>query len=173
MRPLDFILIIPLLYAAYRGYKKGFLIEVVNILAFLVAVIGGLKFLDWGVQSLEPIIGKHNNYIPFIAFVSLFFIIIIGVSFLGKKLKNILDVTILGTVDSAIGGLVGMFKVAFALSLIMWIMDEANVNLPIRYTQGSILYPLVLDYSPVVIDWISSLLPFAKNLVQSIKELFS
>lgn len=173
MRPIDFILIIPLLYAAYHGYKKGFLLEAVNILAFFLAVIGGLKLLDSGIQLLEPIIGRDNNVIPFISFVVIFFLIIVGVSFLGRKLKNILDVTVLGNIDSLIGGVVGVLKVAFAISLLMWLMDEAGVQLPQRYTEGSLLYPVVLDYSPIVIDWITSLLPFAKNLVQSIRELFS
>ena len=88
-----------------------------------------------------------------------------------EALKKFLDVTLLGKLDDAAGALLGAMKWAFAFSVLLWLMESAGVTLPVEYSSQSIIYPYLLDYGPVIIDWVSVILPYAKDVVMSIKEL--
>ena len=52
MKLLDLLLLIPLLWGAVNGYRKGLLIEIVGVVAFVVAMIVGFKFLGLAVATI-------------------------------------------------------------------------------------------------------------------------
>ena len=45
MKLLDVLILVPLLWGAVHGYRKGLLIEVIGIAGFVIAMILGFKFL--------------------------------------------------------------------------------------------------------------------------------
>jgi uncharacterized membrane protein required for colicin V production len=50
MKTIDLLILFPLLIGAYHGYKRGLLLEIVAILAFVIAVVLGFKLLDYGLD---------------------------------------------------------------------------------------------------------------------------
>lgn len=89
---------------------------------------------------------------------------------INKALKKVLDYTLFGVVDDVAGALLGVLKWAFALSVVLWLMNEVDLILPREYTKDSFLYPFIVKYSPMLIDFVSSLMPMAKDLIESIKQ---
>ena len=124
--------------------------------AFLAATIGAFSFFEEGVELLKPLIGEDNTLVPLIAILSIFGLILVAVTMLGQGLKKIIDITILGTVDSLGGAVLGLLKWAFALSIILWLTDKAHLKLPAEATKDSLLYPIVVNYSPVLIDLLAA-----------------
>lgn len=171
MKTIDLLILIPLGWGAYKGYQKGLLMEFATVFAFIAATIGAFSFFEEGVELLQPLIGKNNTLVPLIAILTIFAIILVLVSLLGKGLKKIIDVTLLGTVDNIGGAILGMLKWAFALSVILWLTDKAHLSLPKEATEGALLYPYVVSYSPVLIDFAASIFPFSQDLVKKINEL--
>jgi len=47
MNYLDIILVLPLIIGAWRGFKKGFIIELFTLLALLVGLYAGIHFSDF------------------------------------------------------------------------------------------------------------------------------
>jgi len=171
MQILDIILLIPLLWGAYRGYKKGLLMEIVAIIALVLGVIGGFKLLHWGIQTLTNFIGDFHKFIPILAFILIFIAIVILVNVLGKLLKKVLDYTLLGSLDSLSGALVGLIKWAFGLSIILWLIKSAGVVFPENATESTFLFPFMVNLAPKVISWFALFLPFIKDFIDSIKDL--
>ena len=52
MNFIDIIILIPLAIGALGGFRKGFILEIVSLLALILAVIGGFQFLHWGISVL-------------------------------------------------------------------------------------------------------------------------
>ncbi|MCP4521874.1 MAG: CvpA family protein [Cytophagales bacterium] len=171
MKTIDILILVPLAFGAYKGYKKGLLMEFATVFAFIAATVGAFSFFDEGVELIKPLVGEDNKLVPLLAILGIFGLIMILVALIGKGLKKIIDVTLLGVVDNIGGALLGMLKWAFGLSVILWLTNKAHLSLPIEATQGAILYPYVVDYSPVLIDFVSQLLPFSQDLVKNINEL--
>ena len=44
MNYLDIIIIIPLIWGAYKGFRKGFIIEIASLIALILGIWGGINF---------------------------------------------------------------------------------------------------------------------------------
>jgi len=160
---------VPIAYGAYHGFKKGFLLEVIAILAFILAIIGGFKLLHLGMTFLDETFNLKGDLLPYVAFVIIFIGIILGVNLLGKALKKVIDLTLLGTVDNLAGLLVAILKWAFGLSVILWLTDSFGMELPEKWVENSLLYPVILPLAPQVVEFLSGLMPFAHDLFDVVK----
>ncbi len=173
MRTLDLILLVPLLIGAYTGYKRGLIMELIGIIALILAVMGAFKLLHTGIEFLSKYIPEYSNFIPFIAFIGIFIGILILVNMLGRMTKKFLDLTILGAFDNIIGALIGIFKWAFLVSVVLWLSLQVNLVIPSALTDNSVLYPYIVELAPKVGAYISAIFPFASDLFESIKDLFN
>jgi membrane protein required for colicin V production len=173
VRTLDLILLIPLLFGAYIGYKRGLLMELVGIIALVLAILGAFKLIHSGIEFLQQYIPEHSNFIPFIAFIGIFIGILILVNLIGRITKKLLDLTILGIFDNLAGAILGVFKWAFIISIVLWLTSQINVTVPENLTENSFLYDYIYNLAPRVGQYVSSIFPFADNLFESIKELFN
>jgi len=168
---IDIILILILLWGGYSGYRKGLLMEVVAILALVLAIIGGFKLLHWGMDLLDQHFEISGKLLPYITFIAIFVLIVILVNLLGKSLKTILDMTLIGNFDKFAGALVGILKWGFGLSVVLWLTLSFNITLPEHWIDGSIIYPFLVNFAPKVVEWVAHVLPFASGLFDTIKEL--
>lgn len=172
MNTLDIILLIPLLYGAYDGYKKGFVLMVVGFLALILGIIGGFKLLQLGINFLMEYFPNMPRLLPLLSFLLIFILIFIGIYFLGVAIKATLDFTIFaGTLDNVAGGILGFLQASFSLSVIVWLLKQSRV-IPIKYTSDSLVFKYLDNLAPYVVKFFEFLLPFAKDLFRSIKHIF-
>ncbi|WP_337044750.1 CvpA family protein [Emticicia sp. 17c] len=170
MNVLDLIFIIPLLYGAYRGYIKGLFIEIIGVVAFVIAIVVGFKFLGYGMNLLAPAIGENlaNRFLPYLSFSIIFFPTIFLINKLGWMMRRALRFTILGTIDGFAGALVGVFTWLFGISTFLWLMSAIDIVLPKHLTKESITYPVVTKVAPTVISKVSDWIPAGGNLIRQL-----
>lgn len=174
MEVIDLLLAIPLIYGLYRGFRKGFLMEVVNILALVLALIGGFKLMDQAMVVLVDIFGKPGPFLPFLAFLLVFIGIVLGVNILGRAMKGLIGLTILGSIDKFIGAIIGLLKYAFAVSLVLWLIDTFDPEIfGERLRQDAFLLRFLIGFAPMVFDVLIGFLPFLGDMMDSIRELLS
>ena len=68
MNFLDIILIIPIAFGAWKGFKKGLIIELFTLLALLVGIYSAIHFSDYMVEVVESNFNTQAKYTPIIAF---------------------------------------------------------------------------------------------------------
>jgi membrane protein required for colicin V production len=146
--------------------------ELVGIIALILAVLGAFKLLHTGIQFLNQYIPEYSNFIPFIAFIGIFIGILVLVNIIGRLTKKFLDLTIFGAFDNFAGSILGIFKWAFLTSIVLWLSLQVNLSIPEHLTENSWLYPFIVDLAPTIGDYISAIFPFAGDLFESIKDLF-
>ena len=169
---LDIILLIPLVFGAISGFKKGLLLEIIGILAFVLAIIGGFKLMEYGMTLLDEYLEDFDNLLPFISFLVIFLAILLLINLLGKVIKKMVDMTLLGGVDKFAGAIVGIAKWAIGLSIVLWLTNNFGIELP-GQNEELVLYPFITDLAPNVIEAASVVMPFAEELFDSIKELIT
>ena len=172
MNVLDLIFVLPLAYGAYRGYQKGLFIEIIGVVAFIVAIVIGFKFLGYGMNLLAPAIGENlaNRFLPYLSFSVIFFPTIFLINKLGWMMRRALRFTILGTLDSFAGAMIGVFTWIFGISTMLWLMTTIGVILPKKLTQDSLTYPVVTKVAPNVISKVSDWIPAGGNLIKQLTE---
>lgn len=171
MNYLDIIILIPMAFGAYKGFQKGLLMEIVTLIAFILATVLAFKLLEQGMLVLEPYIGKNESVLPLFSFIIIFALVMVLVLFVGKASKKILDVVLIGTFDNLAGAIVGALKWAFGFSVILWLMESAGLGFPEESVDGSVVFPYFVSYGPFLIECVSMLVPYAQELVASIKNL--
>lgn len=171
MNLFDVVLFGLLAFGAFKGYRKGFLLEAVAILSFVLAIIGGFKLLHWGMSVLDERFDINGELLPYMSFILIFIVIVVAVNFVGRFLKKILDMTLLGSVDNLAGALLAVLKWAFGISIILWLSNSFGISLQGEWTEGSLLYPYLLTLAPQLVDLVSGVMPFASNLFDMIQDL--
>lgn len=171
MNTLDIVILIPLLFGAYLGFKKGLSMTIFKIVALILGLVLGFKLVHVAAQFLAPHIGDASGFLPIISFLLVFILIIIAVNFIGKMVKTLLDMTLLGGFDNIAGALLNLLKWSFMVGTVFWLLERGGIPIFQNHAEGSILYPKLVNASPLIIDFFSQFMPYASNLVDYIKEL--
>jgi membrane protein required for colicin V production len=171
MKLLDVLILLPLLWGALHGYRKGLLIEIIGILGMVVAMVLGFKFLGLGMEILTPYFseGVARKILPYVGFSAIFFPTIFLLNQFGYAIRRSLRYSILGTFDSFAGAMVGVFTWVFGISVFFWLVNAIGVDIPKHRTDDTYLYPLVVPVAPTVITKGLSLMPKGTDIIRDWK----
>ncbi|WP_310589603.1 CvpA family protein [Dyadobacter sp. CY356] len=171
MKLLDILILIPLLWGAIHGYRKGLLIEIIGIAGLVVAMILGFKFLGLGMEILTPYFsdGTAKRILPYIGFSAVFFPTIFLLNQFGYRIRRSLRYSILGTFDSFAGAMVGIFTWVFGISVFFWLVNMIGIKLPEHRTADTFIYPLIIPVAPNVITKALTLMPEGSELIKDWK----
>jgi len=160
----DIVIAVLLIVGAIAGYREGFLMELISFIAILLGVLGGFKLMGVGMILLHKKFNVDQSTLPYISFLIIFVIIVVGVNLTGKVIKKSIDNTFLGKADQAMGAALGTFKTLFMLSIALWIADSLKWTPKEAWTEGSWLYPFTATIAPRTADWIGGFLPVFKEI---------
>ena len=164
MSPLDIILAIIILGGAYGGYKDGFILSLFSLIAVILGLLGGFKLMGSAMVFLADQYNVDQKVLPYLAFTFVFLIIVISVSLLGRFIKVAVNKFLLGPFDHTVGALLGLIKMTFMISIVLWIGDSLKINFPERWVAESWLHPRTAEFAPKIADWISDILPAFEDM---------
>lgn len=154
---LDIILLIPLLWFGYNGYKKGLIIEVSSLIAFILGLYFAFYFSDFTANLLREYFTIDEKYMAAISFVVTFIGVLFIVLAVGKMLEKIIDILLLGFLNK-LGGLVfGVLKGALFLSIIIFgihYFDSNNTVIKRETAEKSIFYEPIESIAPALYSWL-------------------
>lgn len=164
MSGLDIILIVIFVIGMSSGYSKGFLLTFFSLLAIFLGILAGFKLMGAAMLMLNDYYKIDEKILPYAAFGLVFVVVLILVNAVGDMLKSTLDKTILGGFDKIAGAAVGLFKTAFMVSVVFWILDSMDFIFFHRFTEHSFLYPYTAGFAPAVTAWAGEVFPAAGDL---------
>ncbi len=164
MSKIDIALVIIFLIGAFGGYRKGFLSELFSLLGIILGILAGFKLMGAAMLMLAENYTVDEKVLPYAAFGVVFLIVVIIVSLLGKLLKSSLEKTVLGNADQVAGAALGLLKTAFIVSVVIWITNSVEMNIPEDWSKGSWLYPLTASLAPEVTAWVAQIFPVFSDL---------
>lgn len=168
MNFVDIIIIVPLIYAAWVGFKKGLVIEVFTLLALLVGIYAGIHFSDWTSQLIKDNIDIEGKYLPVVAFTLTFLAVGAIVYFAGKMIERMLKVVNLSPINKIFGLLFGLIKMVYTLSILIILLetyDERGDFIPEDIKSESLLYEPVKITASATIPAIEESTIWMKNNV--------
>ncbi len=142
--------------------------SIVGLIGFVVGVILGLYFMDPMTDWLAENVTQFNLAYPAIAFLIIFLISVILIRTVGWILKQIMNMILLGTVDSLAGAVLGVVKAAFFISLFIWLANQFDLEMPKKWQRDSEALVYILPLAPTVVEFIE---PFFPSIEESLKKL--
>lgn len=146
MKILDIILVLLLVYGAYKGYKRGFIMSLFLLLAVFVGLYAAFHFTDVLVQYGKDQFHWKSTYAAPITFLSLFLMVGAGIYFAGKLLERVIKLVKLSILNSLAGALLGLLQWFFfvgSLLLMLISFDQKEQVLSKEMKQESVMLPLL------------------------------
>ena len=157
MNYIDLILAIFLLWAAYKGFKNGLIIEVASLAALILGIFGAIKFSGLTADFLVEQFDLTTQYLSLIAFAITFVCIVIVVHLLARFLDKLVKAIALGFINRLAGIVFGVVKIAFILSIVLVILDAVNQKanfVPKEKLEKSLLYGPVFNFAPAIFPYL-------------------
>ena len=110
MNILDIILVIPMIWLAYRGFTKGLVIELTSLVALILGIWIALHFSYFSSDFLTEHFEINQKYLHIVAFIITFIVIIILVYLVGKLVERLINLIALGFINKLAGAVFGVLK---------------------------------------------------------------
>lgn len=171
MNLVDILILIVLGFGAYRGFKTGLLLSIIGFFSFFVAIIAAVSFSGSLSAYFIARYPEHETFIPLIVFFCLFVVVILVLTLLGKFLKKIIDMTLLGDLDNIAGLIFGVIKWGFFISTVIWLFAYVGLTFSEDYAEGSTILPILEPIAPIVFEWVSVVIPALKDWLRPFQEM--
>lgn len=154
MNIIDIILGILLLIGLTRGLSKGLFVSLASLIALTTGIYFAIHFSHIVGNYISKSVDWSESTINLTAFAITFILIILGVSLAGKILTKIADFAALGMINTLLGGLFGVLKMAFIASVIFMFIDGLNQKITFiekETLDGSALYAPISKIAPIIL----------------------
>jgi membrane protein required for colicin V production len=119
---------IPLLYAIYKGFRRGLIIEVFTLLALFVGLYVGIYFSDAAAMFLKNIFEWDSPYLPVVSFTLVFLGLGAMIYFAGKTIERVIKVAHLSPLNKTFGSLFGLLKSLYFISVTLVLIESYDEN---------------------------------------------
>jgi membrane protein required for colicin V production len=160
MNVMDIVLCIPLVWGIYKGFTKGFIIELASLIAFGLGIWGAYHFSAYTADVLTDKLNVHSAYLPIISFSLTCLLIVIAIFLLAKLIQKFAEGMALGPVNKIAGALFSALKYALLLSVCIFVLDTVEKKIPLispKTKQGSLLYKPIASLAPFIIPKLTEL----------------
>jgi len=148
MNWLDLLLLALLALAAFKGFQRGFIVELLSLVALVAGIWAASRFSE----QVTTALGIDIDHAA-LAFVITFLVVLLAVHVLARFLTTLIDLAQLGLPNKLAGVVFGVVRSAFSLSVVL--------NLLVGYTEGamppaeardaSALYAPVRGFAPLLV----------------------
>ena len=173
MNWLDLVFLLILIYALFKGFKSGLILELFTLLAILVGLYVAIHFSDYTVQKINDDFEIEKLYLEPLAFIITFLVIGAGIYFLGKVLEKMIKTTGLSPLNRIAGMAFGLLKMVYILSAILIFLESLEERGQITNTawrDESKFYTPIVTIGKSTIPNIKESTLFIENALASEKE---
>ncbi|GAA4833308.1 CvpA family protein [Algivirga pacifica] len=159
-----------IIFGAYKGFKRGFLLEIISSSVFIIGVL----LVFWGISilftSTEGTDFETPRSLVFFLFIVFYIVGTIGLNIMGRKLQKIIDYSVLDDLDNVAALAVGGFKYALSLAIIIGLLRSVHIDLPKENYENSIVYPKLIALNEKAVVVASQLSDNFKDQVEQLSE---
>lgn len=153
MNIFDIVFLVIFIWAAYKGFSKGLIIQAASLAALLLGIIGAIKFSGYTAFVLTKKFNVTGEYLQLTAFAITFVIIVIAVHLVARLTEKFVKAVALDFVNRILGLLFSTIKIAFIVSIVLVIINTIDYKtpfLPKDSVNKSLLYKPLSSLAPML-----------------------
>lgn len=161
MAIIDIVLLICFVPAIVYGIRKGFVKQVVELVSIIVGVWAAFYFSTSLSVWLSQYIDIDKVILHLVSFILIVVLVIMLMGLLGSLLTRLLKIVFLGWINGLLGLVIGVFKVALVLGLLIMLFESVNAT-------AHIVDPSSLDNATIyhaLKDLAGDIFPYIKSFV--------
>lgn len=128
MSYIDIIILLFLLWGAFRGFSRGLIIGIATLAGLVLGVYGAIRYSVYVEGILHDFLHISSQYLAYIALAITFLIVVIIVYWMGRLLTKLVDCISLGLLNKLLGMLFGIMKYLVLVCVILMIVDAIDAR---------------------------------------------
>lgn len=168
---IDIAFVLVMILAIFKGFRKGLILGIFSLLAFIIGLAAALKLSVIVAAYLKDSAGSLSKWLPVISFMLVFIAVILLVGLLARLIKKTMQFAMLGWLDS-LGGIilyVAIYTIIFGVFLFfasrLFLIEPSTI-------QDSKMYTYVAPWGPKVIDNLGKIIPIFKDMFTQLQDFF-
>ena len=169
---IDAAFVLLIILACIKGFKKGLIVALFSIIAFIVGLAAALKLSSVVAAKLSTTINSSAKWLPVISFIAVFLIVVLLVNLAGKMLQKSVELVLLGWVNR-IGGII-LFALLYSIIFSIFLFYAVQLHfIKPSAIQASQCYSFLKPLGPAVIDKLGNIIPFFKDMFSRLEAFFN
>lgn len=168
---IDIIAFILLLFAAFKGLRKGFVVAVFSFLAFIIGLAAALKLSTAMAAYIGENVEVSQRWLPFLAFIVVFLVVTLLVRLGAKLLQGAVQMVMMGWLNRLGGMLFYVLIYFFIYSILLFYATQLNLLKP-ETIQASVSYHYLAPFAPKLIAMLGAVIPFFRDMFDELLQFF-
>jgi membrane protein required for colicin V production len=126
MNYIDMFILVLLIYAIFRGFTKGFIMQLTLLIALAIGIFAALKLSGFTSEKLESRINVNPESLYLISLALTFILVFIGINLLGRIVEKMAENAELSMLNRVLGVIFGLAKTVFIVGILLTFLDRAD-----------------------------------------------
>jgi len=168
---IDIFYIILMIFACIKGLRRGLIIAIFSVIAFIAGLAAALKLSAVVATRLSMHVNAGGRWLPVLSFILVFIVVAFLVNMGGRLIEKSFSVIMLGWVNRFGGMLLYILLYSIIFSIFLFYAVQLNFVKPAT-TQASIIFPYIQSLGPSVINSLGTIIPFFKDMFNELQQFF-
>ena len=168
---IDIAFVIIMVLAIFKGLRKGLILGIFSLLAFIIGLAAALKLSVVVAEWLKDSAGSFSKWLPLISFMLVFIGVLLLVGLLARAIKKTMQFAMLGWLDSLGGILLYVIIYTIIFSIFLFFAEKLFLIQPSTITDSK-LYSYVAPWGPKVMDNLGKIIPLFKDMFTELQDFF-
>jgi membrane protein required for colicin V production len=168
---IDIVFFITMILALFKGLRKGFVLGIFSLLAFIIGLAAALKLSAIVAGYLQTNVVASSKWLPAISFFLVFIVVILLVGLGARLIKKTIDLAMLGWLDRLGGMVLYIIIYTIIFSIILFFAEKLLVLKP-EVIADSVVYKYVMPWGPKVINNLGNIIPIFKDMFVQLESFF-
>ena len=168
---IDIVFTILMIIALLKGYRKGLIVAVFSLLAFIVGLAAAMKLSTVVAEYIGKAVKVSDKWLPVISFVIVFILVALLVRWLAAIIQKAIEIAMLGWLNRIGGIIVYAMLYITIFSVILFYAQQVKLLKP-EVINASKTWSFVQPWGPKAIDGFAVVIPFFKDMFTKLESFF-
>lgn len=168
---IDLTYAVILVIAIFKGLRRGFIIAIFSLLAFIVGLAAAMKLSTVVAHQLDDGTNISSRWLPFISFLIVFLIVVFLVRLVAKMLEKSVEFALLGWLNKLLGVALYIALYTTIFSILLFYAIQLNL-IKTETILASRTYAFIEPWGPYAINGLGSVVPWFRDMFEQLKAFF-
>ncbi len=158
MNWFDITILILLLIVLVKGYRKGFVMQLVGLSVILLAAIFGGKLASIILPEINRLLDISANFARVLSFLISFSLIAVTISLIGKLVEKFIDIVSLSFFNRVLGSIIAVGTMMVVLSIVLnlvLMLDKRDNIINSETRKESFFFERVETVIPTIVPYLN------------------
>lgn len=168
---IDLIYAVILVIAIFKGLRRGFIVAIFSLLAFIIGLAAAMKLSTVVAQQLDDSTNISSRWLPFISFLIVFLVVVLLVRLVAKMIEKSVEFALLGWLNRLLGVVLYIALYTTIFSILLFYAVQLNI-IKTETILASRTYGFIEPWGPYAINGLGAVIPWFRDMFEQLKDFF-